>query len=308
MMIPELKEHGYPEELSAATVAAAGTTGMVIPPSSAMVVYAATAGVSLPALFMAGIIPGIMMSVSMMLVIYFISKKMCIPGIKRGTKKEILKSLVDAIGAAMMPLIILGGIYSGVFTATEAAVVACVYSLVITVLVYREIPIKKLPKIFCESAITSAVGMIVITCASLFGYVLTIEHVPQLLCESFLSFSSGKLSTLLLINIVLLLAGCVITPNSAIIILVPILIPMCKQLGIDTVALGIIMIVNLSIGAITPPVGGDVFIASSIAKVNIEKIFRRILPFLCVLLLDLVVLNVFDEIILFLPQILGVYG
>ncbi|MBQ8662940.1 MAG: TRAP transporter large permease [Eubacterium sp.] len=305
MMIPELEKQGYPRELSAATVAAAGTTGMVIPPSSAMVVYAAAAGVSLPALFMGGIIPGIMMSVSMMIVIFVISKKMRIRGVARGDRKTIIKSLLDAIGAAIMPIIILGGIYTGIFTATESAVIACIYAIIMTVFVYREITFKDLPKIFWESAITSAVGMVVITCASMFAYVLTIEHIPQTLCDILLMVTDRPLPTLLMINVILLLAGCVMTPNSAIIILVPILVPLCTQIGINPVALGIIMIVNLSIGAITPPVGGDVFVSASISKIPVERIYVKIVPFFLILLVDLVVLTACNNICLFLPNMLG---
>lgn len=305
MMIPELEENGYPRELSAATIASAGTTGMVIPPSSAMVVYAATTSASLPALFMGGLVPGLIMSVSMMVCICVIAKHMDIPRDKWRGFKNIGKSFVKAIGAIMMPVIILGGIYSGIFTATEAAVVACVYALVITLFVYREITFKHLPKIFWDSAITSAVGMIVITCASMLSYVLTKEHIPELLSNLFLSWTNNPLIILLLINIVLLIAGCFMTPNCAIVILAPIFLPICIGFGIDPVVLGIIMVVNLSIGAITPPVGGNVFIASSIAATNVEKIFKRVMPFLFVLLADLLILNVFDNVILFLPRALG---
>lgn len=305
MMVPELEKQGYPKELSAATVAAAGTTGMVIPPSSAMVVYAAAAGVNLPALFMGGIIPGLMMSLSMVLVIYAMSKHLRIHGVPRGSIKDVGRSFVHAIGALLMPVIILGGVYSGIFTATEAAVIACVYAVIMTVCVYRELSIKDLPKIFWESAITSAVGMVVITCASMFSYILTKEHMPEQLCNLFLSWTDNKLIIMLLINIVLLIAGCFMTPNCAIVILVPIILPVCLSFGVSDLALGIIMIVNLSIGAITPPVGGCVFIASSISNTNVERIFKRVVPFFLVLLLDLILLNVFEGLSLFLPRILG---
>ena len=167
------------------------------------------------------------------------------------------------------------------------------------------ITFKDLPKIFWESAITSAVGMVVITCASMFAYVLTIEHIPQTLCDILLMVTDRPLPTLLMINVILLLAGCVMTPNSAIIILVPILVPLCTQIGINPVALGIIMIVNLSIGAITPPVGGDVFVSASISKIPVERIYVKIVPFFLILLVDLVVLTACNNICLFLPNMLG---
>jgi len=306
MLIPELENNGYPKELSAATIAAAGTTGMVIPPSSSMVVFAATASASLPALFMGGMIPGIMMAVSLMICIYVIARRMKIERDKAG-EHHILKTFVKSIPALMMPIIILGGIYSGIFTATEAAVVACVYSIIITVFVFRELKLKDLPRILWESAITSAVGIIVITCASMFAYVITKEHIPEALSNLILSWTDSKFVVLLLFNVILLISGCFITASSAIVILVPIFLPVLVSFGIDPVAVGIIMVLNLSIGSITPPVGGNVFIASAIAKVNVEGIFRRILIFFAVLLVDLALINGFNDIILFLPRLLGTY-
>ena len=305
MMIPELEKQGYPKDLSTATVAAAGTTGMVIPPSSAMVVFSATASVSLPALFMGGIIPGILMSGSMMLMVYLLSRRLKIQRSPRGNSSEIARSFLNAIGALLMPVIILGGIYSGVFTATEAAVVACVYSIIITVFVNRELKWKELPRIFWESAITSAVGMVVITCAAMFSYVITKEHMTEQLMTVFLNWTDNPVLLMLLINIVLLIAGCFVTPNCAIVILTPIVLPICRSFGINPVALGILMVVNLSIGAITPPVGGCVFVAASIANSSVESIFKRVMPYLTILLMDLLLLNLFDELTLFLPRIMG---
>ncbi len=204
-----------------------------------------------------------------------------------------------------MPVIILGGIYSGVFTATEAAVVACVYSIIITVFVNRELKWKELPRIFWESAITSAVGMVVITCAAMFSYVITKEHMPEQLMTVFLNWTDNPVLLMLLINIVLLIAGCFVTPNCAIVILTPIVLPICRSFGINPVALGILMVVNLSIGAITPPVGGCVFVAASIANSSVESIFKRVMPYLTILLMDLLLLNLFDELTLFLPRIMG---
>lgn len=307
MMVPELEKHGYPREVSAATVAAAGTTGMVIPPSSGMVIYAACSmgTVSLPALFEGGLIPGVLMSVSMMVAAYFMARHLNIPREKWGGVRNVGRTFIRAIGALLMPIIILGGIYSGTFTATEAAVIACVYALIVTLFVYRDLTVRELPKIFWESAITSAVGMVVITCASMFSYVLTKEHIPERLASLFLSWTDDRLLIMLLINAVLLIAGCFVTPSCAIVVLVPIFLPLCTGFGISPVALGVIMVMNLSIGAITPPVGGCVFVASSIAQTNVEKIFRRVMPFLLVLLLDLALVNVFDDLILFLPRLLG---
>lgn len=235
---------------------------------------------------------------------YFIAKRMNIQKDSWKGFKNIGKTFVRAIGALMMPIIILGGIYSGIFTATEAAVVACVYALIYT-LASRELKIKELPKIFWDSAITSAVGIIVITCASMLSYVLTKEHVPETIAKMFVSWTDSKLLILVLINIVLLIAGCFLTPSCAIVILTPIFLPICVNYGVNPVCFGIIMIVNLALGSLTPPVGGNVFIASSIAKTPVEKIFARVGPYFIALLIDLTLLNLFDDIILFLPRLMG---
>ena len=305
MMIPELENNGYPRDLSSAVVAASGTTGQVVPPSSAMVVYASIANCSLSAMFLAGFTPGIMMSVTIMIVSYFICKRLHIAGVKWGGLKNLVITFFKSIWALLMPVIIIGGIYSGAMTATEAAVVACVYSLVVCLLIYREIKIKDLPKIFWKSAETTAVGMVVVTCAALFSWVLTVERVPEKLAAFILNVTDSRMIIIVLINVVLLIAGCFITPTSAIVILAPIFLPITRQLGIHDVAFGVIMVVNLAIGSITPPVGGNLFVAQSIAGINIESIIKRVTPYLLVLLADLLLMSIFPDILMFLPNVLG---
>ena len=306
MMIPEMEENGYPRDFSAGIVASAGTTGMVVPPSSAMVIYASATGTSLAAMFMGGFLPGALMSLSMIVLVYVMCKRRKIKGEKWGGFRNVLKSFIHSFWAFLMPVIIIGGIYSGIFTATEAAVVACVYSLIISLFVYKGITFKDLPKIFLDSAITSANGMIVITCAAMFGYILTKEHVPEQICELFLSLTSSRVVLMLLVNILFLIAGCFLSTTAALVVLVPIVFPVCVSFGINPVALGVILVVNLCLGSITPPVGGNVYIAGSIAKMPIEKVFKSVMPFLTVLLVDLLLLNLFDGIVLFLPRILGI--
>lgn len=305
MMIPELEKNGYKRDLSSAIVAASGTTGQVVPPSSPMVVYASIAGCSLSGMFIGGIAPGVLMSLSICIVSYILCKKLGIRGTKFGGVTNILVSFLKAIPALLMPLIILGGIYSGVFTPTEAAVVACLYSVVVALFLYRGIKIRDLPRIFTSSAKTSAVGLAVITGAAMFSWVLTTEHIPEFLAETMLSWTNNSILIMLLINVVLLIAGCFITPTSAIVILTPIFLPIITALDINPIAFGIIMIVNLAIGSITPPVGGNLFIAQSISGVSIESIVHRVLPYLLVLVLDLVIMSLYPNMLMIIPEALG---
>lgn len=305
MMIPELEENGYERDLSSAIVAASGTTGQVVPPSSPMVVYCSIAGCSLSGMFIGGIIPGLMMSLSIMIISYFTCKKLGIRGVKFGGWKNVLVSFLKAIPALLMPVIIIGGIYSGAFTPTEAAVVASLYSLLVGMLGYHAFDLRGLFKIFADSAKTSATGLAVITGAALFSWVLTTEHIPELLANMILGWTSNKILIMLLIDVVLLIAGCFITPTSAIVILTPIFLPITNALGIDPVAFGIIMIVNLAIGSITPPVGGNLFIAQSISGVSIESIVHRVLPYLGVLIVVLLIISIFPDFVMLLPNWLG---
>lgn len=305
MVIDEMENEGYSKDLSASIVAGAGTTGMVVPPSTAMVLYAASSGTSLTAMFMGGFLPGALMSISMMVLVYFIARRRKIAGQPWGGVKNIFKSFLHSFWAFLMPVIIVGGIYSGIFTATEAAAIACVYSLIISLFVYKGITIKDLPKIFWDSAISGAVGLLVVTCASMMSYIITKEHVAENLCNWFMSVTSSPAILMIFVNILFLIAGCFLSTTAALTLLVPIVFPVCTAYGINPVLLGVILVVNLCIGSLTPPLGGNVYIAASIAKRPIEKVFAAVTPFFLVLLVDLLLLNVFDGIVLLIPRIMG---
>lgn len=300
LMIPAMVNKGYDKSFSTAIQAAGGTIGVMIPPSVPLVLYGVAAGVSVGDLFIAGIVPGLMVMLSLVLLVYFISLKKGYGGGEKFGAKDFFKAFLDAFLALLMPVIILGGIYGGIFTPTEAAVVAVVYGLVIGVFVYREIKFTDLAAIFSSAVVTTAVIMFIIAGASVFGYYLTRQRIPAELTQLMLSLTDNWIIALLIINLVLLLCGIFLETSAAIIILTPILAPIASALGIDLVHFGIIMIVNLGIGFITPPVGINLFVAANIAGTKFESLLRAIIPFIIIMVIDVIILSFIPEISLFL--------
>lgn len=300
LMIPAMVNKGYDKSFSTAIQAAGGTIGVMIPPSVPLVLYGVAAGVSVGDLFIAGIVPGLMVMLSLVLLVYFISLKKGYGGGEKFGAKDFFKAFLDAFLALLMPVIILGGIYGGIFTPTEAAVVAVVYGLVIGVFVYREIKFTDLAAIFSSAVVTTAVIMFIIAGASVFGYYLTRQRIPAELTQLMLSLTDNWIIALLIINLVLLLCGIFLETSAAIIILTPILAPIASALGIDLVHFGIIMIVNLGIGFITPPVGINLFVAANIAGTKFESLLRAIVPFIIIMVIDVIILSFIPEISLFL--------
>ncbi len=304
IMLPEMEKRGYDKDFSTAIIAASGQTGIIIPPSVTMVVYGVLAGTSISDLFLGGILPGMFMGISMILVTYIISKRLGYKGRPFGGKegvKKIFSSLLKSIWGLMMPLIILGGIYGGIFTPTEAAAVAVLYGLIIGIFVHKELNISSLIKIFEDTIISSATIMIIMNAAGLFSWLLTREQVPVKLANLFVSLTSSGVIFLMLVNVLLLLTGMILNPSAAVTILAPILVPVAKTFGIDPVFFGVLMVANLAIGSLTPPVGTGLFVASSIADVPIERVAKASLPFLFVLIFDLIVMTIFPKIITILP-------
>lgn len=296
LLIPEMIKRGYERDFSTAVQAAGGTIGIMIPPSVPLILYGVIAGVSIGDLFIAGIVPGIFVAVSLMILVYIISIKKGYGGGERFTAKDFGKAFADAILALLMPVIILGGIYGGVFTPTEAAVVAVVYGLIVGLFIYREIKWKELSGIFTSSVITSAVILFIIAGASAFGYYLTRERVPREMAEFMLGITDNWIIALLIINLLLLIIGTFLETSAAIIILTPILVPIAEALGIDLIHFGIIMIVNLAIGFITPPVGVNLFVAANIAGTKFEKLIRAIVPFIIIMIVDVIIISFIPEI------------
>lgn len=303
-MIDEMERRGYPRSFAAAVVASGGTVGIVIPPSITMVVYGSIANTSIADLFMAGFVPGILMGVTMCVVSWVISKKNGYQGEGKFSLGRLLRSVRECFWALMMPVIILGGIYSGIFTPTEAAAVAAVYGALVGLFIYRELKIKDLPRTLLNAAYNTTMIMFVVGAANLFGWILTNAQVPHMLAESFAHITTNPIVFLMLVNVLLLFIGTLINASAAVVILTPILLPVALGMGIDPMFFGVLMVINLAIGCITPPVGLDLFVVSSITGISIDKVTAKVMPYLLMLLVDLVIFTWFPSIITFLPEMM----
>jgi C4-dicarboxylate transporter DctM subunit len=305
LMIPSMTMKGYSKDYSSAIVASAGSIGVIIPPSIPMVVYSVAVGTSISSMFIAGILPGIFIGFGLIVLNYFISKKAGYVGDgQRYTIQEKLKIIWDAKWSLLVPLIILGGIYGGIFTPTEAAAVAVLYGLVVGVFVYRDIRVKELFDIFRRAGLTTVTATIILGAATALGRILTMEQVPVRLAGWITSFTDSKIVILLLINILLLIVGCFMETLSAILILAPILLPVVTAVGVDPIHFGIIMVVNLAIGFITPPVGVNLFVACGIAKIPLENISKAIVKPLIVMIIVLLFITYVPQISLTLPGLM----
>ena len=306
MMVPEMEEQGYRKPQALAIAAAGGVIGPVIPPSNMFVLYGVACSVGVGELFLAGIIPGVLMALFLCIAVYMAAR---VEGIQaRGGRFQIsafLRALYSAKWAILVPVIILGGIYSGIFTPTEAGAVACVYAAVVGLFIERTMDLKSLLACASESAVTSATIFILLAAAGIFGKIMTLAQVPQQLSSAILAISTNKFVALLLINVLLLLVGCVMDGGAALVILAPLLLPVATAVGINPIQFGIIMCLNLSIGAITPPVGTCLFVASVMGDTPLEKIAKEVVPFLAAELLVLLVVNVFEPASLALVSLLG---
>ncbi|MBD5418178.1 MAG: TRAP transporter large permease [Desulfovibrio sp.] len=303
-MIDEMERRGYPRSFAAAVVASGGTVGIVIPPSITMVVYGSIANTSVAELFMAGFLPGIIMGVVMCLTSWVISKRNGYRGEGQFSVMRLLRTTRECFWALMMPVIILGGIYSGIFTATEAAAVAAVYGAFVGFFIYRELHLKDLWRTLLSAAYNTTMIMFVVGAANLFGWILTNAQVPHMLAQGFADVASSPLVFLMLVNVLLLFIGTLINASAAIVILTPILLPVALGLGIDPVFFGVLMVINLAIGCITPPVGLDLFVVSSIAGISIDKVTVKVLPYLATLLISLVIFTWFPSIITCVPSMM----
>lgn len=305
LMIPEMEKRGYDRDFSAAVNAAGGTIGVIIPPSIPFVTYGILTRTSVGTLFLAGFGPGILMGLAMMAVIYVTSRRRGWREDHRAGWREIGQSFFRAALAILMPVIVLGGIYSGKFTPTEAAVIAVAYGLVVGMFVYRNITLRSLMEILKESAVSAAQVLLLICAANVFAYVLTYNRIPDMVASFVLGISSSKWVVLLLIDVLLLVIGTFMDTVAAIIILVPILFPAVSQMGVDPVHFGMVVCVGLAIGMITPPFGCCLFVACGTAEITLEAITRRVLPFIAVLTAVLLAVTFWEPISLFLPGILG---
>lgn len=305
IMVPNMIEKGYPKDRASAIAASAGTLGVVIPPSISMVTYAIIANVSIGTMFMAGFIPGFMLAGAIILVAIVTCRKYEIKDEEKINFVKIVKAFIDAIWALFMPLIILGGIYGGIFTPTEASAVAVVYSFIVAMFVYKELKWKDLPGIFAKGAAQTAVVLFTVCLSAPFSWLMTSANIPVTLAGAILNAFSSPILIFFLVNLILLFLGCFLETQSIILLMTPMLLPLVTSLGMDPVVLGIIMVINTSIGMITPPMAVNLFVASGIGKVTIGEISRRIIPFLMAEIIVLLILTYIPQIIMFLPNLLG---
>lgn len=307
IIIPEMVARGYAKPYTAAVQATAGTLGVMIPPSIPMIIYGIMTGVSVGALFMGGVVPGIVVGGSLMVVAWYIARRSGYKGERRYSWAERRKAFQEALGSLLMSVIILGGIYGGVFTPTEAAVVAVVYGLFVGFFVYKELKLSQLKGIFVRTAISTAVIMLIIGASSAFSWLITSRQIPQMVAKTMLSISSNKFVILLLINLLLLFIGTFMETVASIIILVPVLLPVIQGLGMDPLHFGIVMIVNLAIGMVTPPLGVCLFVSCGIADLSLEDLSRAAVPFITIMILALLALTYIPSLSTVLPRLMGLY-
>ncbi len=302
---PEMEKEGYSREFGAAVNITAATTGLVIPPSNVLIVYSlASGGASIAALFLAGYIPGILTGLFLMIVASFWAKKKGYKVGKKSTIREILKTFIEALPSLFMLVVVIGGIITGIFTATEASAIAVLYSFLLG-LIYKEITFPKMPQILLDSAATTAIVMLLIGASMSMSWALSYENIPQEISSGLLSLSDNPIVILLIINLLLLFVGIFMDMTPAVLIFTPIFLPVVTALGLDPVHFGIIMVLNLCIGLCTPPVGSVLFVGVGIAKTSIEKVIKPLLPLFIAMIFALFLVTYFPELSLWLPRQFG---
>lgn len=303
-MIDEMERKGYRRDLATGIVAASGTVGIVIPPSITFVVYGVIANVSIGDLFVGGVLPGVLMGLSMCVMGWFIARRNGIPPEGSFSILQLLRTIKEAFWALLTPVIIIGGIYGGVFTPTEAAAVAAVYGIVVGMFVYKELKLKDFPEIVFKAVIGTTLIMFLVGAAKVFGWMLTNLQVPHHVGQAVVALTASPVLFMLIMNVLLLILGTLVNASAAVVILTPIFLPVAISLGIDPLYFGVIMVMNLAIGCITPPVGLDLFVASAIAKVPLEQVMKATLPYLLALLAVLLLVTLVPPIATVLPNLL----
>ena len=306
IILPAMVEQGFPKRFGAGVITTSGALGILVPPSIILVLYGVSTNSSIGALFMAGIMPGLILALMLASVTWFIAWRNNYPRLPKASWRERLRAFHDGIWGLMLVVLVLGGIYSGVFTPTEAAAVAAVYSFVITVFVYRELKLSEVPKVLLQAANLSSMLLYIITNAVLFSFLMTHEQIPQAMAAWIVEQHFSVWLFLLVVNVILLLAGNVMDPSSILLIMAPILFPLAVNLGINPIHLGILMVVNMEVGLCHPPVGLNLYVGSGIAKMGISEMTVAVLPWLCAMLIFLVMITYIPEVSLWLPRLLGV--
>lgn len=292
ILIPAMIKVGYSPAFSAALMATAGAIGVVIPPSITLVVYGSISDTSIGTLFIASVLPGLLMGLALVITALIVGRKSDLEVLPKATPQQRWKALKEAFWGLLMPIIILGGIYGGVFTPTEAAAVSAVYGLFVGVFIYKTVKLKEFYKILVDSASTTATVMLITAAASIFAYILTRSRIDVAINEALISITGGnKIIFFIIVNIILLIAGCFLDSTSALYIFVPLFVPVANSLGVDLVHLGVVMIVNLAIGLVTPPVGVNLYVACGIAKCSLKEISVAVLPLIAAALIVLLLIT-----------------
>ncbi|AWE06164.1 C4-dicarboxylate ABC transporter permease [Lysinibacillus sp. 2017] len=305
IMVPEMEKAGYKREFAAATTASAALLGPIIPPSMLFIIYAVGANVSVNDMFMAGIFPGILLALSFVILIMILGIKNDYPSSQKAAFEEVLQSFIRIIPALLVPASIIVGTLSGVFTATESAGVACVIAIIVGKFFYRELSFKKFPGLLINATIATAVVTLLMSTASMFGWILAFERIPQSIVEVMGNISSNPLVFLLLVNLFLLITGVFLDELAVMIILLPIFMPLVHSFGIDPVHFGVMLCLNATIGLLTPPVGAGLFIASSVGEVKMEKLIRQIVPFVFVSIIVLFLVTYIPFLTTWLPSVVN---
>jgi tripartite ATP-independent transporter DctM subunit len=303
VLIPAMKKEGYPAAYAAAVTAASSTIGPIIPPSIPLVFYGMLTEQSIGKLFLAGAIPGLLVGIYLLLASYYISRKRRFPARPRVSFRSMLKSFFDAALALLMPLIIVGGIVSGIVTPTEAGVLAVVYALIVGLVVYRELKLKDLPRIFSRSMLSSAYLMAIVASAGIFSYLVAEMRAGEILLHFFTNISQSKWVILIILNIFFLIWGCILEPMTALVVVVPMLMPLVKSVGIDPIHFGVVIVLNLMIALFTPPVGIVLYLATALSGERLKLVMKETPPFLLALVLALICVTFFPGLSLWLPRI-----
>jgi C4-dicarboxylate transporter DctM subunit len=304
ILLPAMVRHGYPMKFGVGVIGTSGALGILIPPSIVMVIYAVSTNASIGKLFIAGIIPGLLLVSLLMFVTWIVAKKRNYARLPRASFSTVVRTFRESVWGLMLIVVVIGGIYSGIFTPTEAAAMSAVYAFVVSVFIYRDMTFKDIPRTLLASANMSAMILYIITNAVLFSFLLTSEQVPQQLTAWITGLGLGKVGFLVMVNLLLLAAGNFMEPSSILLITAPLLFPMAMQLGIDEIHLGVLMTVNMEIGMITPPVGLNLYVASGISHLGLTETTKACAPWILVMMLYLILITYVPQISLWLPNLL----
>jgi C4-dicarboxylate transporter DctM subunit len=305
IVLPAMVKQGFPKRFGAGVIATSGALGILMLPSIVKVIYAVSTNTSIGALFVAGVVPGLVLTIMLGATTWYIARKNNYPRLPKANWSARLKALRECLWGLFLVVVVIGGIYAGIFTATEAAAMSAVYAFFVAVFVYKDMRLRDVPRSLLESANLSAMILYIITNAVLFSFLMTSEHIPQLMAEWMLDKGLGPITFLLMVNVLLLLAGNVMEPSSIVLIMAPILFPVAVKLGIDPIHFGIMIVVNMEIGLCHPPVGLNLYVASGITKMGITELTVAVWPWLLTMLVFLIVVTYWPTLTLWLPRAMG---